>query len=298
VQTTANAQLGGLLNKAKKAAKDKVEKKVDNATSTTQSSSSNQTVATPAAKKKLIELTNYYVSFNEGVKTDWDYSSSFKAIDSDMKYWIHRLRTSIEWGVPDMVDKEALERLSYGVPDFEFADKKYHEYDNTYDSEAKRMIEAKIEAIQIANKLLTGEEKTWNPMGDTDEQKAKKQEEIFKMKKVALLNMYKKQAELNRYLIAAAVPKGNDAYLTKLVQDNFPEWGKVVASSMNKKTIPNTNYPNQGKRVFPCSVVCEDQGFKMVHYLVLLEPSKPNEKPKLPEGANEQEWNRSVELVK
>jgi len=298
VQTTANAQLGGLLNKAKKAAKDKVEKKVDNATSTTQSSSSNQTVATPAAKKKLIELTNYYVSFNEGVKTDWDYLSSFKAIDSDMKYWIHRLRTSIEWGVPDMVDKEALERLSYGVPDFEFADKKYHEYDNTYDSEAKRMIEAKIEAIQVANKLLTGEEKTWNPMGDTDEQKAKKQEEIFKMKKVALLNMYKKQAELNRYLIAAAVPKGNDAYLTKLVQDNFPEWGKVIISSMNKKTIPNTNYPGQGKHVFPCSVVCEDQGFKAVHYLVLLEPSKPGEKPKLPEGANEQEWNRKVELAK
>ena len=59
VQTTANAQLGGLLNKAKKAAKDKVEKKVDNATSTTQSSSSNQTAATSAAKKKLIELTNY-----------------------------------------------------------------------------------------------------------------------------------------------------------------------------------------------------------------------------------------------
>ena len=86
-----------------------------------------------------------------------------------MKYWIHRLRTSIEWGVPDMVDKEALERLSYGVPDFEFADKKYHSYDKTYDSEAYRLIEAKIEAIQIANKLLTGEEKTWNPMGDTAE---------------------------------------------------------------------------------------------------------------------------------
>jgi hypothetical protein len=135
-------------------------------------------------------------------------------------------------------------------------------------------------------------------MGDTDEQKAKKQEEIFKMKKVALLNMYKKLAELNRYLIAAAVPKGNDAYLTKLVQDNFPEWGKVIISSMNKKTIPNTNYPGQGKHVFPCSVVCEDQGFKAVHYLVLLEPSKPGEKPKLPEGANEQEWNRKVELAK
>lgn len=300
VQTTANAQLGGLLNKAKKAAKDKVEKKVDNATqsSTTQSSSSNQTVATPAAKKKLIELTNYYVSFNEGVKTDWDYSSSFKAIDSDMKYWIHRLRTSIEWGVPDMVDKEALERLSYGVPDFEFADKKYHDGDKTYDSEAYRLIEAKVEAIQIANKLLTGEEKTWNPMGDTDEQKAKKQEEIFKMKKVTLLNIYKLMTELKRYAFGAALPKGNDAYIAKLVQDNFPEWGKVTASSISKKTIPNTDYPDQGKRVFPCSVVCEDQGFKVVHYFVLLEPSKPNEKPKLPEGAKEKEWNRRVDLVK
>lgn len=298
VQTTANAQLGGLLNKAKKAAKDKVEKKTDNTTSSTQTSSNTPKNVSTVTPKKKIELTNFFVSFNEGVKTDWDYSSSFKAIDSDMKYWIHRLRTSIEWGVPDMVDKEALERLSYGVPDFEFADKKYHSYDKTYDSEAYRLIEAKIEAIQIANKLLTGEEKTWNPMGDTDEQKAKKQEEILKMKKVALLNIYKGMAENKRYAFGAAVPKGNDGYLTKLVQDNFPEWGKVVASSMNKKTIPNTNYPNQGKRVFPCSVVCEDQGFKMVHYLVLLEPSKPNEKPKLPEGANEQEWNRSVELVK
>ena len=36
----------------------------------------------------------------------------------------------------------------------------------------------------------------------------------------------------------------------------------------------------------------------MIHYLVLLEPSKPAEKPKLPEGANEQEWNRKVELAK
>lgn len=286
--TLANAQFGGLLNKAKKAAKETVNKNTDSNTQSSASSTSSSSKSTsPVAATKKIELTNYYISFNEGVKTDWDYNSSYKDIESDMKYWLHRLRTSVEKGDPDAIDKEALERLAYGTPDFEYVNKKYHRYDETFGMYSDKMNDAKVEAIQYAYKILDGTTTPWNPMGDTDEQKAKKQEEIFKMKKAALLNRYKWNTT-HTFKVAAIT--GNDANLKKIAQELFPEWGKIIATKMGTKSVPNTDFPGQGKRVVTGSVLCEDQGYKVLHYIPFIAPEKAGEKPKLPEGVVEKTW--------
>lgn len=291
-QTTAFAQLGGLLNKAKKTVKSTVERKAEPATQSNTSTSTTATTATTAEKPKLIELTNYYISFNEGVKTDWDYNSNPKDIESDMKYWLHRLRTSVELGVPATIDKEALERLAYGAPDFEFVNEKWHRWGGSvYGS--KKLDAAKVEAIEYAYKILNGTTTPWDPMGDTDEHKAKKQEELFKMKKAALLYRYQ-WLSTNTFKVPTIT--GNDANLKKITQELFPEWGTVIATKMGTKVSPNTDFPKQ--KIIYGSVLCEDQGYKVLHRIPFIAPAKAGEKPKLPEGVYDIVWLNYSDLIK
>ena len=96
-----------------------------------------------------------------------------------------------------------------------------------------------------------------------------KDKERFQMKKAAMVKLYKYAAQNND---TAPMISGNVAWLSQAVAEKCPEWGKVVASSIDtdyEVTVNALGVPVF--RTHTSSVVCEDQGYKVLHYVYLKE---------------------------
>ena len=112
-----------------------------------------------------------------------------------------------------------------------------------------------------------------------------------------MLKIYKNAAQMNRYDTAIS---GNDAWLTKLAKDNFPEWGKVLASKISTNYKVNYTPTKVPKSRYHAGIImCEDQGYKVLHFIQLSQQYKGNGKY----GNSEvryggMRWNDAVTLVK
>ena len=149
VETTASAQFGGLLKKAKSAVKDQVDNKAkmskyevkdainqaaqgnlpgsDESTSDDNSSSDNES---SSANSNLGGYkTQFDVNLSKAKHADWDYTSGGATIEADFAYWMQRLINSMASGNPDNLDWEAAGRINTVKPSFDFLDKTYHLYD-------------------------------------------------------------------------------------------------------------------------------------------------------------------------
>ena len=101
---------------------------------------------------------------------------------------------------------------------------------------------------------------------------------------------------MNRYKPAIS---GQNACVNNLVKENFPEWGKIVASKINTDYKVNYNGTIPKSRYHTAVVMCQDQGYKVLHYIQLSQPYKGNGKY----GDSEvryggMKWSEAVTLVK
>ena len=319
VETTASAQFGGLKGLAKKAKKafEKVEKtvkdvndtkeKVSNQAETTVSeatgseevnSSSNAGSNTSAEPKKEIRYRANIYDYKLAKHTDWDYTSEVRDILCDMAYWCKRLRTSAETNDKSKLDMEALERLTTGRPSFEFMDEDFADA-HTDMQTCKNWHAERREVVKAAIEVRDGVElpTSWDILSSTDEEKALKKELVEECRKAQMLKIYKNAAQMNRYDTAIS---GNDAWLTKLAKDNFPEWGKVLASKISTNYKVNYTPTKVPKSRYHAGIImCEDQGYKVLHFIQLSQQYKGNGKY----GDSEvryggMRWNDAVTLVK
>ena len=155
IQTMACAQLGGLLDKAKNAAKEQAKNKatikkheakatindavksgelpsVNNSSSDEYSDESENATESETYSKASSRggyEKKFDVDFSKAKHSDWDYTSSGATVEADFAYWLQRLAQSMASGQPDDIDWEALGRLNTGKPSFDFLDKTYHLYD-------------------------------------------------------------------------------------------------------------------------------------------------------------------------
>lgn len=153
IETTASAQFGGLLKKAKSAVKDQVDNKAKmskfevkdainqaakgNLPSSDESSydsnssddSSSDNESSSANSNLGGYKTQFDVNLSKAKHADWDYTSDGATIEADFAYWMQRLITSMASGNPDNLDWEAAGRINTGKPSFDFLDKTYHLYD-------------------------------------------------------------------------------------------------------------------------------------------------------------------------
>lgn len=315
----ANAQLGslrGLANKAKKAVKEKVEDTkssakssvtqqaestvsetagVSSSTSNTATASSATSAAEP--KREIRDHVGPY-AWKRAKRTDWDYSSDMRDVVADMAYWCKRLRESVEKDDKSQLDTEALERLTTGRPSFDYADKEYtdgmvSEFElGSWQEERTALVRAAME-IRDGVELPAG----WKILDSTDDEKAKKKEITTELHRSTLLKRYKEAANMKRYKPAIS---GNNAWVTNLVKENFPEWGKVIASKINTDYKVNYSSPGVPKSRYHSAVVmCQDQGYKVLHYIQLSQPYKGGGKY----GNSEvryggMKWSEAVTLVK
>ena len=324
VETTASAQFGnlkGLANKAKKAAKEKVDKTVKDATNSVKkqaegtvsdaagvstssnesSSESNSSSSESAEPKKNIHMWVTESNYRRAKHVDWNYMSSTTDIIDDLAYWVKRLRASAEKDDKSMLDLEALDRLTKGRPSFDIIDEEYGDDTGVeslnigpWKSERRYVVRA---AIEVRDNVKLSDDLNWQINNSTDEEKALKKEITTDIHKAILLKRYQQAAQMNRY---ASAISGNDAWVTKLVKDNFPEWGKILASKIS--TDYKVNYTPAGvpkSRYHSAVVMCEDQGYKVLHYIQLSQQYKGNGKY----GNSEvryggMKWNEAVTLVK
>jgi hypothetical protein len=319
----ANAQFGslkGLANKAKKAVKEKVndtkngakdnlkqqaEGSVNEVAGTNggnesrgASSSSSTSAAEP---KKNIHMWVSERDYRRAKHVDWDYTSSTTDIINDMAYWLKRLRASAEKDDKSQLDLEALDRLTKGRPSFDIIDEEYGDdtgVENvnigTWKSERRYVVRA---AIEIRDNVELLSDLNWQINNSTDEEKALKKEITTDIHKAILLKRYQQAVQMNRYGKAIS---GSNAWVNKLVKDNFPEWGKIVASKIN--TDYKVNYKSPGvpkSRYHSAVVMCQDQGYKVLHYIQLSQPYKGGGKY----GNSEvryggMKWSEAVTIVK
>lgn len=121
--------------------------------------------------------------------------------------------------------------------------------------------------------------------------------EEMKMKKGALLTQYKATVSRGDY---KPMISGHDAGIEALVKKNCPEWGTILVSKKN--TDYKVNYNAVGtpvSRYHTAVVVCQDQGYKVMHYIQLSQPYKGGSKY----GSSEvrsggMEWSAAVSIVK
>lgn len=321
VSVNADAQFGslkGLANKAKKAVKEKVEdtkssakssvrqqaegsvsESADVSSSTSTSSTATASSATSAAepKREIRDHVGPY-AWKRAKRTDWDYTSDMRDVVADMAYWCKRLRESVEKDDKSQLDTEALERLTTGRPSFDYADKEYtdgmvNEFELiSWQEERTALVRAAME-IRDGVELPAG----WKILDSTDDEKAKKKEITKELHRTTLLKRYKEAAKMNRYKPAIS---GNNAWVTNLVKENFPEWGKVIASKINTDYKVNYSSPGVPKSRYHSAVVmCQDQGYKVLHYIQLSQPYKGGGKY----GNSEvryggMKWSEAVTLVK
>lgn len=307
---SANAQFGGLrglASKAKKAVKEKVQEEQSSTTTTVTSSATDaagvssgstgsSSGATTTPKREIRDHVGEY-AWKKAKHTDWDYTSDMRDVVADMAYWCKRLRTSVEKDDKSQLDTEALERLTTGRPSFDYADKEYtdgmvSEFElGGWQEERTALVRAAME-IRDGIELPAG----WQILNSTDEEKAVKKKITEELHKVTLLKLYKHAAQMNRYDKSIS---GNDAWLTKLAKDNFPEWGKVLASKISTNYKVNYNGTVPKSRYHSGVIMCEDQGYKVLHYIQLSQPYKGNGKY----GSSAvryggMRWNEAVTLVK
>ena len=151
VETTASAQFGGLLKKAKSAVKDQVENKammskfeakdaisqaakgnLPSRNSDDDSSSSDDSSENNSSSSNS-NLSGYKPQFDVDLSKakhgDWDYTSGGSTVEADFAYWMQRLVSSMASGKPDDLDWEAAFRVNTGKPSFDFLDNTYHLYD-------------------------------------------------------------------------------------------------------------------------------------------------------------------------
>ena len=301
VQATASAQLGGLLKRGKKIVKENIETTTNEVrTDVAEPAATTPAVTSvtePVEPKKKIHNWVDASYYKKAKHVDWDYSSSMRDVVNDMAYWCKRLRTSAETGDKSQLDLEALERLTTGRPSFDYADKEYtdgmvNEFElGSWQSERRALVKAAIE-VRDGVEL----DVSWQILSSTPEEKKLKEEITQELHKVTLLKRYKEAAQMNRYGKAIS---GNDAWVTKLAKENFPEWGKVLASKINTDYKVNYNGTIPKSRYHSAVVMCEDQGYKVLHYIQLSQPYKGNGKY----GSSEvryggMRWNEAVTLVK
>ena len=314
MQSTAQAQFGGfkgLANKVKKAAKEKVENAASDAKNSVMSTAEQATGAatgdggsveqvsgSATPKKKIYGMSSAEYYYKKAKRTDWNYESNMRDVEADMAYWLKRLRASAEKDDKSQLDMEALERLTTGRPSFDFMDRANKDGYVTegdidaWQLERKRVVRA---AIEVRDGVTL--DNNWEMLSATDQEKALKKELNNEVRKATLLNRYKSAANMNRY---AAGFSGNNAWVTNLVKENFPEWGKILASKIN--TDYKVNYTAAGvpkSRYHSAVVMCQDQGYKVLHFIQLSQPYKGGGKY----GPSEvryggMKWSDAVTLVK
>lgn len=321
VSMNADAQFGslkGLANKAKKAVKEKVEdtkssakssvrqqaessvsESADVSSSTSTSNTATASSATSAAepKRDIRDHVGPY-AWKKAKRTDWNYTSDMRDVVADMAYWCKRLRESVEKDDKSQLDTEALERLTTGRPSFDYADKEYSD-GMVSEFELKGWQEERTALVRAAMEIRDGVELPagWKILDSTDDEKAKKKEITTELHRTTLLKRYKEAAKMNRYKPAIS---GNNAWVTNLVKENFPEWGKVIASKINTDYKVNYSSPGVPKSRYHSAVVmCQDQGYKVLHYIQLSQPYKGGGKY----GNSEvryggMKWSEAVTLVK
>lgn len=314
MQSTAQAQFGGfkgLANKVKKAAKEKVENAASDAknsvTSTAEQATGAQTSNggsieqnnSSAAKKEIrVYATDFEYKLRKPKRTEWTYESDMRDVVADMGYWLKRLRASAEKDDKSQLDTEALDRLTKGRPSFDFVDK---EYTDGMISEAELGIwqNERLAVCRAATEVRDGVtlDLNWKILDGNDQERAQKKEITTELHKATLLKRYKEAAKMNRYKPAIS---GTNAWVNKLVQENFPEWGKILASKID--TNYKVNYDalhNPKSRYHSAVVMCQDQGYKVLHYIQLSQPYKGGGKY----GDSEvryggMKWSEAVTLVK
>ena len=88
-----------------------------------------------------------------------------------------------------------------------------------------------------------------------------------------LLNMYKDAAKEGRYKTMPA-SKGNqtEKYMKEYVEEKFPEWGKVLqVSELSNHNVYRDKLGNIIYRSHEVLILCEDQGYKVLHGISLHE---------------------------
>lgn len=253
-----------------------------------------------AAPKK--EIRKYVNDFDYKMykpkRTDWTYESDMRDVVADLGYWLQRLRASAEKDDKSQLDIEALDRLTKGKPSFDFVDK---DYTDGMISEAQLGLfkNERLVVCRAATEVRDGVELDlkWQILDSNDEEKALKKEITTELHRATMLKRYKEAATMNRYKPAIS---GQNAWVNNLVKENFPEWGKIVASKINTDYKVNYEAPGKPKSRYHSAVVmCQDQGYKVLHYIQLSQPYKGNGKY----GDSEvryggMKWSEAVTLVK
>lgn len=159
VETTASAQFGGLLKKAKQAVKDKVDSeeyrakaKVRDKIEDAENNAVNKVVNNTIGSSVDVENDDYSgsnsnsnsshfssnlggykpqfdVDFSKAKHAEWDYTSGGTTVEADFAYWMQRLVSSMSSSKPDALDWEAAFRVNTGKPSFDFLDNTYHLWD-------------------------------------------------------------------------------------------------------------------------------------------------------------------------
>ena len=313
--TAADAQFGKLKNMAKKAVKEtvddakkdtkstvteKAESTVSETTGVSTSNESSSVLGGSGTAKKEIRayLTDFDYKMYKPKRTDWTYESDMRDVVADMGYWLKRLRASAEKDDKSQLDIESLDRLTKGRPSFDFVDK---DYTDGMISEAQlgQFKNERLAVCRAATEVRDGVtlDLKWQILDANDEEKALKKEITTELHKATLMKRYKDAAQMNRYKPAIS---GTNAWVNKLVQENFPEWGKILASKID--TNYKVNYDalhNPKSRYHSAIVMCQDQGYKVLHFIQLSQPYKGGGKY----GDSEvryggMRWNDAVTLVK
>ena len=130
-----------------------------------------------------------------------------------------------------------------------------------------------------------------------EEAKAKKpNQEIMKMKKGALLTQYRTTQKKGE---TTAAFSGHVVWLEDVVKANCPEWGNVLASrvfSDYKVEVNALGVPLY--RTFTSEVLCEDQGFRVVHEVFLKQDYAGGKYGKSEVRPGGLKWNAKCSVVK
>ena len=130
-----------------------------------------------------------------------------------------------------------------------------------------------------------------------EEAKSKKgNEEIMKMKKGSLLTQYRTTQQKGE---TQAAFSGHVAWLEDIVSSNCPEWGKILASRVftdYKVEVNALGTPLY--RTFTSEVLCEDQGFQVIHEVFLKQDYQGGKYGRNEVRPGGLKWNAKCSIVK
>lgn len=159
--------------------------------------------------------------------------------------------------------------------------KKYYSDDMTFEGIKRQALERKADAVAIKR------------AGQEAHAKADKE-----VRKTTLLQMYKEAQAKGRYVTMPA-SKGSDIekYAKRYAEQMMPEWGKVIRTSCKEDwKIVRDKLGNIKYRYCGVTILCEDQGYKVVHGFDVHEDYKGGSWGN-PLVRNEK-WNSLLDLVK